>query len=77
MAASSIDGVSPTGAVQGGEIQLILGPMFSGKTTELLRRVRRHKAAARSCFLVSYQVRPASLPHLATRLAQLRVHLLS
>ncbi len=28
-------------------IQLILGPMFSGKTTELLRRLRRAKIAGK------------------------------
>ncbi|KAK9802022.1 hypothetical protein WJX73_002313 [Symbiochloris irregularis] len=54
--ATGIDGVAQAPpSAQGGEIQLILGPMFSGKTTELLRRVRRYKAAARKCFLVSYQ----------------------
>jgi hypothetical protein len=37
-----------------GEIQLIFGPMFSGKSTELLRRVRRFKAARRRCLLVKY-----------------------
>ena len=103
-AAQGVEGVGlPTSsAVDGGQIELILGPMFSGKveypevarlalapaillqlnryyeatslpvcstggpliamglralqTTELLRRVRRHKAAAQRCFLVSYQV---------------------
>ena len=28
---ANIDGVAPISAVQGGEIELILGPMFSGK----------------------------------------------
>lgn len=37
-----------------GEIQLILGPMFSGKTTELLRRIRRYRFAKRRCLLVKY-----------------------
>lgn len=37
-----------------GQIQLIFGPMFSGKTTELLRRVRRHKLAQRSCVVIKY-----------------------
>eukprot|EP00299_Pterocystis_sp_00344_P011280 c5227_g1_i1.p1 GENE.c5227_g1_i1~~c5227_g1_i1.p1 ORF type:complete len:204 (-),score=43.61 c5227_g1_i1:72-629(-) len=37
-----------------GRIELILGPMFSGKTTELLRRVRRHRFAQRRCVLVKY-----------------------
>jgi thymidine kinase len=32
---------------RGGEIQLILGPMFSGKTTELLRRMRRYAVAGK------------------------------
>jgi len=37
-----------------GEIQLILGPMFSGKTTELLRRMRRYQIARRKCVLIKY-----------------------
>lgn len=37
-----------------GEIQLILGPMFSGKSTELLRRVKRHVLANNTCALISY-----------------------
>lgn len=32
-----------------GEIQLILGPMFSGKTTELIKRLRVQYAADRRC----------------------------
>ena len=35
-------------------LELILGPMFSGKTTELFRRVKRHTAANRRCLLVRY-----------------------
>ncbi|OQR74828.1 thymidine kinase [Tropilaelaps mercedesae] len=37
-----------------GHIQLILGPMFSGKTTELMRRMRRYKVANLSCLVVKY-----------------------
>jgi len=35
-------------------VQVILGPMFSGKTTELLRRIRRYNVANRSCLVVKY-----------------------
>jgi thymidine kinase len=35
-----------------GEIQLIIGPMFCGKTTELFRRVQRHSLALRRCTLI-------------------------
>jgi thymidine kinase len=35
-----------------GEIQLICGPMFSGKSTELIRRMRRHIIAKRRCFML-------------------------
>ena len=35
-----------------GEIQLILGPMFSGKSTEMLRRIRRHGYAQQRCLIV-------------------------
>ena len=35
-------------------LHVIFGPMFSGKTTELLRRVRRYSAAQKRCLLVKY-----------------------
>jgi len=38
-----------------GEIQLIYGPMFSGKTTELLRRLRRFTIAKRRCVVMKYK----------------------
>lgn len=38
-----------------GYIQLIMGPMFSGKTTELLRRVKRFSIANYHCCLVKYE----------------------
>ena len=38
-----------------GEIQLIIGPMFSGKSTELLRRVRRFTHASRKCLVLKYK----------------------
>jgi thymidine kinase len=34
-----------------GMIQIIFGPMFSGKTTELLRRMRRYRIRNDSCLL--------------------------
>mmetsp|Transcript_28300 Transcript_28300/g.43856 ORF Transcript_28300/g.43856 Transcript_28300/m.43856 type:complete len:218 (-) Transcript_28300:116-769(-) len=37
-----------------GEIQLIYGPMFSGKTTELLRRIRRYTIANYKCCVIKY-----------------------
>lgn len=37
-----------------GKINLILGPMFSGKTTELIRRIERYKFANRSCICLKY-----------------------
>lgn len=37
-----------------GNIQLIFGPMFSGKTTELMRRVERYQVAKRKCLLVKH-----------------------
>lgn len=40
--------------IAGGRLELILGPMFSGKTTELLRRVRRHALAHRRCLVVKH-----------------------
>jgi thymidine kinase len=37
-----------------GGIQLIIGPMFSGKTTELFRMLNRWKIAGRNCVLVKH-----------------------
>ncbi|KAI6231384.1 Thymidine kinase, cytosolic [Aphelenchoides besseyi] len=38
-----------------GSINLIVGPMFSGKTTELLRQCRRHTLAKRRVVIVKYK----------------------
>ncbi len=38
-----------------GKIHLIMGPMFSGKTTELLRIYNRFKIANKLCILVKYK----------------------
>lgn len=35
-----------------GELQLIIGPMFSGKSTELVRRMRRFQHAKLQCLVV-------------------------
>merc|ERR1712183_536065 len=40
---------------QNGEIQLILGPMFSGKSTEMMRRLRRHMVTNQSVLVVKYE----------------------
>ena len=37
-----------------GEIQVIFGLMFSGKTTELLRRVKRYELAKYKCIVIKY-----------------------
>ncbi|XP_048221340.1 thymidine kinase, cytosolic [Perognathus longimembris pacificus] len=37
-----------------GQIQVILGPMFSGKSTELMRRVRRFQIAQHKCLVIKY-----------------------
>ena len=37
-----------------GSIELILGPMFSGKTTELMRRVKRLTIARHKCVFIKY-----------------------
>ena len=31
-----------------------MGPMFAGKSTELLRRVKRHSIAGRKCLIIKY-----------------------
>lgn len=40
--------------VQKGRIELIIGPMSSGKSTELLRRVRRYIAAKKTCIVFKH-----------------------
>lgn len=35
-------------------IELIIGPMFSGKTTELLRRLNRHKLSSKRVLIIKY-----------------------
>lgn len=38
-----------------GQIQLIIGPMFSGKSSELLRRLRRYTHASQKCLLIKHK----------------------
>ena len=33
---------------------MIIGPMFAGKSTELLRRVQRHAISGKRCLYVKY-----------------------
>lgn len=40
---------------QKGSIDMIIGPMFSGKTSELVKRVRRSLAASQKCLLIKYK----------------------
>lgn len=35
-------------------LQLILGPMFSGKSTELIRRLQRYQIARYECLIIKY-----------------------
>ena len=37
-----------------GSIEATIGPIFSGKTTELLRRVKRYSHCQKSCVVVKY-----------------------
>jgi len=37
-----------------GKLNLIIGPMFSGKSTLLLTRYRRYKIAGKNCLLIKY-----------------------
>ena len=37
-----------------GKIEVIFGPMFSGKSTELLKRIRRYTVANRKCVVIKY-----------------------
>eukprot|EP00898_Chlorokybus_atmophyticus_P005801 jgi/Chlat1/6221/Chrsp44S09039 len=44
-----------TGRTEGGRIELIFGPMFSGKTTELARRAGRLIRQGKNCLIVKYK----------------------
>ena len=37
-----------------GVIESIFGPMFSGKTSELMRRIKRHRLAMKKCLVINY-----------------------
>lgn len=37
-----------------GSVELIIGPMFSGKSTELQKMVRRFTIAQKKCVVVNY-----------------------
>lgn len=37
-----------------GEIQIILGPMYSGKTTQLLERLNKHTITERKCLVINH-----------------------
>jgi thymidine kinase len=37
-----------------GRIELIYGPMFSGKSSEMMRRVRRLQYAKKKCLIINY-----------------------
>ncbi|XP_013379988.1 thymidine kinase, cytosolic [Lingula anatina] len=37
-----------------GQLQIIFGPMFSGKSTELIRRMKRYQIANYHCLLIKY-----------------------
>jgi thymidine kinase len=38
-----------------GSIEIIYGPMFSGKSSELLRKIRRFEHAKKRCLVINYQ----------------------
>ncbi len=46
----------PPGGVRGGRLELIIGPMFSGKTEELLRRARRYQVAGQTVLLIKHSL---------------------
>ncbi|XP_077968351.1 thymidine kinase, cytosolic-like [Styela clava] len=54
MSCSSISALSHSPTKNRGQIQIILGPMFSGKSTELMRRIQRYEYANHECLLIKY-----------------------
>lgn len=51
----SVPGVAVWDGPNNGRIELIFGPMFSGKTSELIRRIRRYKHAKHRCVLLKWK----------------------
>ncbi|XP_043190498.1 thymidine kinase, cytosolic-like isoform X2 [Amphibalanus amphitrite] len=45
---------SPSKRLGHGQVQVIFGPMFSGKTTELIRRLKRYQVANHRCLIIKY-----------------------
>ena len=41
-------------SIEAGKIELIMGPMFSGKTSALMSKIKREKYSKKKCFLVKY-----------------------
>jgi thymidine kinase len=39
----------------GGHIEVVYGPMFSGKSSELFRKVRRYQHAKKKCLVINYK----------------------
>lgn len=39
---------------ESGSIEIIYGPMFSGKSSELLRKIRRFEHAKKKCLVINY-----------------------
>lgn len=39
---------------QTGRIEMIIGPMFAGKSTELIRRVKRLEISGKRCLTIKY-----------------------
>ena len=46
--------IDETATQRVGSLEVIFGPMFSGKSTELQRRLRRHTMASRRVLVVKY-----------------------
>ena len=51
---SSVRAAAQVHAASVGRVELICGPMFAGKSTELLRRLRRHDLAGKKCLVVKH-----------------------
>nr|CAB3266976.1 thymidine kinase, cytosolic-like [Phallusia mammillata] len=54
MSCVSLSGFTHSPTKDRGQIQVIFGPMFSGKSTELMRRIRRYQIANRDCLVIKY-----------------------
>lgn len=59
-----------------GQIQVILGPMFAGKSTELIRRIKRYNYSKYKCIMIKSSIIPIDevITHDSTKFQAISTH---